>query len=77
MHEREIFSDLAQAFNCVTPSILLAILHAYGIQGVSDDWFRSFLTNTRQGVEVTSPNSTQIFFFNWGTVKHGVLKDQF
>ena len=59
MHKRKIFCDLAQPFDCVTHEILLALLHLYGIRGVSDDWFRSFLTNRRQKVEVTSTNSTQ------------------
>jgi len=62
MHKREIFCDLAQAFDCVIHEILLALLHLYRIRGVYDDWFRSFLTNRRQKVEVTSPNSTQNCF---------------
>ena len=63
---------MAQAFDCVTHEILLALLHLYRIRGVYDDWFRSFLTNRRQNVEVTLPNSTQNFFSDWGTMKHGV-----
>jgi hypothetical protein len=62
MHKRTIFCDLAQPFDCVIHEILLALLHLYGIRGVSDDWFRSFLTNRRQKVEATSPKSTQNFF---------------
>jgi hypothetical protein len=30
------------------------------------------LTNRRKKGEVTSPNSTQNFFSEWGTMKHGV-----
>ena len=72
MHKREIFCDLAQAFDCVTHEIFLVLLHLYSIRGVYDDWFRSFSTNRRQKVEVTSPNSTQNFFSDWGTMKHRV-----
>jgi hypothetical protein len=36
------------------------------------DWFRSYLTNRRQKVEIRSPGSTQNFFSDWGTLKHGV-----
>jgi hypothetical protein len=36
------------------------------------DWFRSHLTNGRQKVEIRSPSSTQNFFSDWGTLKHGV-----
>jgi hypothetical protein len=39
---------------------------------MSEDCFRSFLTNKRQKVEVKSPNSTKIFFSAWGTLKPGV-----
>jgi hypothetical protein len=52
---------LAMAFDCVNHGILLATLHCYGIQGVSEDWFRSYLTNRRQKVEVISPNTAQTF----------------
>jgi len=51
---------------------LLAKLHFYGIQGVSEDWIRSYLTNRRQNVEVRSPNTAQNFFCNWGMLNYGV-----
>jgi len=72
MHVGRIFCDLAKAFDCVNHLILLAILHFCGIGGVSEDWFRSYLTNRREKVEGKSPNSTQNFFSNWGKVKHGI-----
>jgi len=34
--------------------VLLTILHFCGIQGVSLDWFMSYLTKRRQKVEVAS-----------------------
>jgi hypothetical protein len=52
--------------------ILLAKLHFCGIQGVSEDWFRSYLANSRQKVAVISPNSTQNVFSGWGTLQPGV-----
>jgi len=51
--------------------MLLAELHLFGIQGVSGDWFRFCFTNRRQKVAINSPNTTQNFFSNWGTLKHG------
>jgi len=57
-----IFCDLAKVFDCMNHDILLAKLHFYGIQGVSQFWFRSYVNNRRQNVEVTSPNSTKIFY---------------
>jgi hypothetical protein len=47
LHVGGIFCDLAKAFDCVNHEILLAKLHVYGIQEISADWFRSYLTNRR------------------------------
>jgi len=67
-----IFFDLEKFFCCKNHEILIAKLHFYGIQGVSEDWFRSYLTNRRQKFEVKSPNSIQNFFSDWDTVEHRV-----
>jgi hypothetical protein len=72
MHAGGIFCDLVKAFACVNNKMLLAKLHFCGIQGVSEDRFGSYLTKSKQKIEVTSPNSTQIFFSDWDTLKHGV-----
>ena len=61
MHDGEIFCRLAEELNCMNHEILLAKLHLYGIRGVSEDWFRSYLNNRRQEVEVKSPNSMYMF----------------
>jgi hypothetical protein len=57
-----IFCDLSKAFNCVNNEILLPKLDFYGIQGVTIDWFRSYLTNRRQKVEIKSFSFSEIFF---------------
>jgi hypothetical protein len=72
IHVGGIFCDLAKALDCVNHEILLAKLHFYGIRSVYADWFKSYVTNRRQRVEVKSPNTTQNFFSDWGTLKHGV-----
>ena len=56
IHVGGIFCDLAKVFDCVNHKILLVKLHLYGIQGVSEYWFRSYSTNRGQKVEVKSPN---------------------
>jgi len=62
MHVGGIFFDLTKAFDCVNHEILLPKLHSYGVLGVSEDSFRSHLTNRGRKVEVKSPNLTQNFF---------------
>jgi len=47
-------------------------LHFYGIQGITIDGFRSYLTNRKQKVEIKSPNSTHNLASDWGILKHRV-----
>jgi len=72
MHVGGIFCDLAKAFDYVYHEILLVQLQFYGIRDVAEDWFRCYIRNRRQKVEVTSPNSTKNIFSDWGTLKHGI-----
>jgi hypothetical protein len=62
MHVGGIFTDLTKAFDCVNHEILLVQLQFYGIRHVAEDWFRGYVRNWRQNVEVTSTNSTKTFF---------------
>jgi hypothetical protein len=47
-----VFQQLSKAFACVDHENLLTSLHFCRIREVSEDWFRSHLTNRRQKVEV-------------------------
>jgi hypothetical protein len=51
-HVGEIFCDLAKAFDWVNYEILLVKLHYYGIQGTVANWLRSYLTDTKQIIEI-------------------------
>jgi mannose/fructose/N-acetylgalactosamine-specific phosphotransferase system component IID len=42
------------------------------MQGITINWFRSYLTNRIQKVEIKSPNLTQNLISVWGILKHGV-----
>ena len=52
-----IFIDLEKAFDTVSHDILLEKLDHYGIRSISNDWFRSYLTDRSQFVSINGFNS--------------------
>ena len=52
-----VFVDLQKAFDTVDHQILLAKLNHYGIRGVSNDWFKSYLSNRHQYVSINEYES--------------------
>ena len=52
-----VFVDLQKAFDTVDHKILLAKLNHYRICGVSDDWFKSHLSNHNQYVSINEYES--------------------
>ena len=52
-----VFVDLQKAFDTVDHQILLAKLNHYGIPRVSNDWFKSYLSNRNQYVSINGFDS--------------------
>ena len=52
-----VFVDLEKAFDTVDHQTLLAKLNYYGIRGVSNDWFKSYLSNRNQYVSINGYES--------------------
>ena len=53
----DIFVDLQKAFDTVDNKILLHKLEYYGIRGVCNDWFKSYLSDRKQFVSINGQNS--------------------
>ena len=52
-----IFVDLQKAFDTVDHEILLQKLNYYGIRGLPNSWFKSFLTNWKQFFSISGQKS--------------------
>ena len=61
-----IFINLEKAFGTVSHDILLEKLDHYGNEGISNDWFRSYLNDRSQFFSING------FNFDYQTIKYGV-----
>ena len=66
-----LFIDLENTFDTVSHNILLEKLDHYGIKGISNDWFRSYLSDRSQFISINGFNS------DYKTIKYGVPNFQF
>ena len=68
-----VFLNLQKAFDTVDHQILLAKLNHYGICGVSNDWFKSYLSNRNQYVSINGLDSG-LATINCGVPQGSVLE---
>ena len=61
-----IFIGLEKAFDIVSHDILLQKLDHYGVRGISNDWFKSYLSNRSQFISINGLTS------DYKTIKCGV-----
>jgi hypothetical protein len=48
-----IFCDLTKAYDAINHDILLSKLREYGVRGVANIWFKSYLAHRKQVVEIS------------------------
>ena len=64
--------DLQKAFDTVGHQTLLSKLDYYGIRGISNNWFKSYLSNRQQCVSINGYNS-ELVAMNCGVPQGSVL----
>jgi hypothetical protein len=64
-----LFLDLTKAYDVLDHQLLLEKLNSYGVRGLANSWFKSYLTDQQQYVEVTNSKqgkvTSKINKLNW------------
>ena len=63
------FLDLKKAFDTVDHGILLEKLIMYGVGGTANDWFRNYLQDRKQLVQLPSGHQSDMKIVNLGVPK--------
>ena len=59
-YTRGVFINLSKAFDTIDHAILLKKLGNYGIKDTNFAWFRSYLTNRKQYIQITNDSKSDL-----------------
>ena len=71
MNPNGIFLDLTKAYDVLSHKVLLSKLHSYGIRGMANLWFESYLSHHKQCVEINTADKG-IRVLTTKEIEHGV-----
>jgi hypothetical protein len=79
LHAIRLFFDLSKAYTVINHNILWNKLNAYGIRGESNLWFKSYLSDCLQFVEIKETDCSNSvrnsYISSCKKVEHGVQQD--
>ena len=71
IHTASVFIDLSKAFDTLDPNILLEKMNRYGIRGIPQDWFKSYLNNRKLRVRCQAGADGELSYSSLYNVEYG------
>ena len=68
-----VFMDLSKAFDTINIDILVEKLNHYGVRGIANKWFKSYLSDRKQFVQINSNPSDNVFDILHGVPQGSIL----
>ena len=71
MYTLSLFLDLSKAFDSLEHDVLLKKLDRYGIRGITNKWFASYLHNRKMRVKCNTGSTGKLEYSQYKTVSYG------